>query len=54
MHRACQELGGVDALANYLGVHVSQLTDWLRGVREPPENYFLQAVGVIVGHRESV
>lgn len=54
MHRACKELGGIDALAQHLGVSLLQVNDWLTGISQPPEKFFLQAVGVIVGHRQSV
>ena len=48
LHRACEVLGGNDALARHLGVPPSALTRWIGGVEEPPLQMFLAAVDVVL------
>ena len=48
LHRACEVLGGSDALARHLGVAPSTLTRWIGGVEEPPLEVFLAAVDVVL------
>lgn len=48
LHRACQLLGGVEALAKYLGVSRTLLHRWLEGEEEAPATIFLRAVDLIL------
>lgn len=48
LHRACEVLGGVDALARHLGVAPAALTRWIGGIEEPPLAMFLAAVDVVL------
>lgn len=48
LHRACQIVGGVEALAKTLRVSRAQLHRWLEGEEEPPASVFLQAVDVVL------
>lgn len=48
LHRACQILGGVKALAKHLGVSASTLHRWLEGDEVPPASIFLKAVDLIL------
>ena len=48
LHRACQILGGIDQLAEYLGVSKTMLHRWLEGEDEPPSHVFLNAVDLIL------
>lgn len=48
LHRACQILGGVQALAKHLGVSVTTAHRWLEGEDEPPPGIFLKAVDLIL------
>ena len=48
LHRACQKMGGVDALARELHVGVEVLHRWLEGEDVPPSRIFLQAVDLVM------
>jgi hypothetical protein len=48
LHRACQVLGGVEALSKHLGVSRSLVHRWLEGEQEPPAAVFLKAVDLIL------
>ena len=48
LHRACQILGGVEALAKYLGAAQSTVHRWLEGEEIPPASAFLKAVDLIL------
>jgi hypothetical protein len=47
LHRACQVVGGVEALAVRLRVPVPTLYRWLDGEAEPPTPVFLKAVDLV-------
>jgi hypothetical protein len=48
LHRACQMLGGVEALAAQLRVSVLVVHKWLEGEDVPPSNIFLNAVDLVL------
>lgn len=48
LHRACEVLGGLDALSRHLDVPPAQLRLWIGGVEEPPMQVFLAAVDVVL------
>jgi hypothetical protein len=48
LHRACQVMGGIDRLADYLRVSHAMLLRWLEGDDVPPASVFLKAVDLIV------
>lgn len=48
LHRACQILGGVEALAARLRVPAPTLVRWLDGEGEPPTPIFLRAVDIVM------
>jgi hypothetical protein len=48
LHRACQILGGVDALAAHLRVSSLVVHKWLEGEDVPPANIFLNAVDLVL------
>jgi hypothetical protein len=48
LHRACQILGGAEALSKHLGVPVTTLHRWLEGDEAPPASMFLKAVDLIL------
>ena len=48
LHRACQKMGGVAALARELRVGVEVLHRWLEGEDVPPSRIFLQAVDMVM------
>jgi hypothetical protein len=48
LHRACQIMGGVDALARHLKVSRELLHAWLEGEDAPPASVFLRAVDLIL------
>jgi DNA-binding transcriptional regulator YiaG len=50
LHRACLQLGGIQQLAEYLGVSEQKVESWLTGYSEVPQGVFLRAVDIIVGH----
>jgi hypothetical protein len=53
LHRACLIAGGVQQLANHLGVPESSLQGWLEGRDDPPQMVFLAAVEIVLLHLES-
>jgi hypothetical protein len=48
LHRACEVLGGMNALSRHLGVPAATLTRWIGGAEEPPLKVFLAAVDVVL------
>ena len=42
LHDACVALGGEHKLAEYLGVDVDAVEDWLQGRGHPPDEVFLR------------
>jgi hypothetical protein len=48
LHRACQILGGVEALARDLKVSRALLHAWLEGEDVPPSSIFLKAVDLVL------
>lgn len=48
LHRACEVLGGLDALSRHLGVPAQTLARWIGGVEQPPLDVFLAAVDVVL------
>lgn len=49
LHDACKALGGEHKLAEYLGVSVETIDDWLNGKGRPPDSVFLRCVDVLDG-----
>jgi hypothetical protein len=48
LHRACEVLGGLDALSRHLDVPAATLTRWIGGAEEPPLDVFLRAVDIVL------
>ena len=48
LHRACQIVGGVEALAARLRVPIATLYRWLEGEADPPAAVFLKAVDIVM------
>ena len=48
LHRACELVGGLDALSRQLGVPGSRIERWIGGIEEPPTNIFLAAVDIVL------
>ena len=48
LHRACEVLGGLDALSTELDVPAASLTRWIGGVEKPPMEVFLAAVDIVL------
>jgi hypothetical protein len=48
LHRACEMLGGLDALSRHLGVPAATLARWIGGGEPPPLEVFLKAVDVVL------
>lgn len=48
LHRACELLGGLDALSKKLGVPAASLVRWIGGVEPPPTAVFLAAVDIVL------
>ena len=48
LHRACEVLGGLDALSRHLDVPAASLTRWIDGSEQPPLEIFLAAVDVVL------
>jgi hypothetical protein len=48
LHRACEVLGGLDALSRQLGVPGATLTRWIGGLEQPPLDQFLAAVDIVL------
>lgn len=49
LHDACKALGGEHKLAEYLGVNVRIVNDWLNGKGRPPDSVFLRCVDLLDG-----
>ena len=47
LHDACKELGGEHKLAEYLGVDVSVIENWLNGIGHPPDVVFLRCTDLL-------
>jgi transcriptional regulator with XRE-family HTH domain len=47
LHDACKTLGGEHKLADYLGVDVRRISNWLNGVGRPSDAIFLRCVDLI-------
>ena len=48
LHRACQKLGGVGQLAEFLHVPAATVYRWLDGESTPPTSIFLKAVDLVM------
>lgn len=48
LHRACQKLGGVEQLAEFLSVPAPTVYRWLEGESTPPTAIFLKAVDLVM------
>ena len=48
LHRACELLGGLDALSAELGVPPASLGRWIGGLEKPPMEVFLAAVDIVL------
>ena len=48
LHRACELLGGLDALSRHLGVPAATIARWIGGIEEPPVEVFLAAVDIVL------
>ena len=48
LHRACEVLGGLDALSRHLNVPAAPLARWIGGAEPPPLEVFLAAVDVVL------
>lgn len=48
LHRACQKLGGVEQLAEFLRVPAATVYRWLEGESTPPTSIFLKAVDLVM------
>lgn len=48
LHRACEMLGGLDALAHHLNVPAPALERWIGGLEQPPLDVFLKAVDIVL------
>jgi hypothetical protein len=48
LHRACEVVGGVDALSRHLNVPAAVLARWIGGLEAPPLDKFLAAVDIVL------
>jgi hypothetical protein len=48
LHRACEVLGGLDALSRHLDAPAEALARWIGGAEPPPFDVFLAAVDVVL------
>jgi len=48
LYRACELLGGLDALSRHLGVPAARIARWIGGIEEPPVEAFLAAVDIVL------
>jgi len=48
LHRACEVVGGLDALSRHLDVPAATLARWIGGLEQPPLNVFLAAVDIVL------
>ncbi|HEY2337064.1 MAG TPA: hypothetical protein VGI18_06845 [Burkholderiales bacterium] len=49
LHDACIALGGEHKLAEFLGVAVKTVEDWLQGIGHPPDAVFLRCADLVRG-----
>jgi hypothetical protein len=47
LHRACELVGGISKLANYLAVTPVSLSRWMEGEEAPPPRIFFACVDII-------
>ena len=47
LERARRAVGGVERLANYLGVPEAQLAEWLVGRGKPPTAIYMRALDIV-------
>jgi hypothetical protein len=52
LQRACEALGGPQALAAHLHVDIAQLSRWIDARAQPPLDVFLAAVDIVVLHAD--
>ena len=52
LQRACEVLGGLDALARHLRVAPADLARWIDARGQPPLDVFLAAVDVVLLHAD--
>jgi hypothetical protein len=48
LHRACELLGGLEALSRQLRVPPEKLVRWIDGSEDPPLKVFLDAVDIVL------
>ena len=48
LHRACEVVGGLDALSRQLNVPGPALARWIGGLEQPPTDKFLAAVDIVL------
>jgi hypothetical protein len=48
LHRACEVVGGLDALSRHLNVPGPTLARWIGGVENPPLDKFLEGVDIVL------
>jgi len=48
LHRACDAIGGVQALARYLRVPSADVREWMFNVGTPPNRVFLRVVDLLL------
>jgi len=48
LHRACEVVGGLDALSRHLDVPAPALARWIGGLELPPLDKFLEAVDIVL------
>jgi hypothetical protein len=48
IHRACEVVGGLDALSRHLGASSAAITRWIGGLEQPPLDKFLAAVDIVL------
>jgi hypothetical protein len=50
LHKACELIGGVSKLANFLHVSAISVTRWLDGEEKPPTRVFVDCVDLVLFH----
>lgn len=48
LHRACEVLGGLEALSRHLNAPAATLARWIGGLEQPPLDVFLAAVDIVL------